>query len=387
MPWRATSPMDQRFRFIVEAERGFHSFSELCRRFGVSRPTGYKWLERYQQLGPAGLKDRSHRPDSCPHATDAEVQTRILQLRKHRGWGARKIRRVISGEFDQVPCVDTVHQVLVRAGVVSSRKPRRKRTHPRPPLTPMDRPNAVWTVDFKGEFRTGDGELCYPLTVQDGFSRFLLDCKGMLRIDQAHTLRRFDRLFRIYGLPDVIKSDNGVPFSSVAIAGLSKLSVHWVKLGIRPELIEPASPHQNGRHERMHRTLKADTTRPAGKDLRAQQRRFDSFRRIFNEERPHEALALETPGSVYRPSDRSRPSRVEDVSYPPHFELRKISQDKTIRWKNRKVFVSNLLRFETLGLEEVGEGLWSVYFGPVHLGWLDEQDFRIMDVRDHRRKR
>jgi putative transposase len=387
VPWRTANVMDQRIRFVVEAERGFHCFSELCRRYGISRPTGYKWLDRYREEGFEGLADRSHRPDSCPHATPPEIRTRILEVRKHRGWGARKIRKVISEEFDPVPCVDTVHQILERAGLVKKRKPRRRRTHPGPPTTPMDRPNAVWTVDFKGEFRTGDGKLCYPLTIQDGCSRFLLDCKGMLRIDQTHTRRRFDRLFRTYGLPDVIKSDNGVPFASTAIARLSRLSVHWIKLGIRPELIEPASPHQNGRHERMHRTLKAETTRPAAKDLRAQQRRFDSFRRVFNEVRPHEAIDLDTPADVYSPSLRTLPSRTKEISYPLHFEVRKISQDTTIRWKNRKVFVSNLLKREFIGLEEVGEGLWSVYFGPVHLGWLDEQDFRIMDVKDKRRRR
>lgn len=386
MPWRSASVMDQRVRFVLEAEQGFHSLSELCRRYGISRPTGYKWIERYQAKGLGGLQDRSHRPDACPHATPPEIVARLKQLRRHRGWGARKLRKVISKEFETVPCVDTVHDILRRAGLVKSRKPRRRRTHPGPPTAPMDRPNAVWSVDFKGEFRTGDGKLCYPLTVQDGFSRFLLDCKGMLRINQNHTRRRFDRLFRLYGLPDVIKSDNGVPFASSAIARLSQLSVHWIKLGIRPELIQPASPHQNGRHERMHRTLKAETTRPPKKDLRAQQRRFDTFRQVFNEERPHEALDLETPASIYRASSRPLPARPMDVSYPPHFEVRIISQDKTIRWKNQKVFVSNLLKREYIGLEEVGEGLWSVYFGPVHLGWLDERDYRIMDVIGERRR-
>ena len=316
MSWRTASIMDQRIRLVLEAQEGFHSISELARRYGISRPTAYKWIRRYQEEGLEGLTDRSHRPDSCPHSTDREIVTRVLQLRRHRGWGARKLWKIISKEFDEVPCVDTVHAILDRSGLVKHRKPRRRRTHPGPPTTPMDRPNAVWTVDFKGEFRTGHGKLCYPLTVQDGFSRFLLDCKGMLRIDQAHTRRRFDRLFRLYGLPDVIKSDNGVPFASSAIARLSQLSVHWIKLGIRPELIEPASPHQNGRHERMHRTLKADTTRPAKLNLKAQQRRFDTFRRIFNEERPHEALDLETPAAVYRPSDRSVADAQEDVSYP-----------------------------------------------------------------------
>lgn len=251
MPWRTPSIMDERIRFVLEAERGFHSFSELCRRFGISRPTGYLWVRRYEEEGLEGLKDRSHRPRSCPYATPPEIVDRILEVRKHRGWGAPKLRRVIEREFGEAPCVDTVHQILRRHGMIKTRKPRRRRIHPGPPTTPMDRPNAVWTADFKGQFRTGDERLCYPLTVQDGFSRFLLDCKGLLRINQDKTLRRFDRLFRTYGLPDVILTDNGVPFGSSAIARLSRLSVHWIKLGIRPELIEPGSPHQNGRHERI----------------------------------------------------------------------------------------------------------------------------------------
>jgi len=233
--------------------------------------------------------------------------------------------------------------------------------------------------------RDGDGPIRVR-HVQDGFSRFLLDCKGMLRIDQAQTRRPFARLFRLYGLPDVIKSDNGVRFASSAIARLSQLSVHWIKLRIRPELIEPTSPHQNGRHERMHRTLKADTTRPAKPALKAQQRRFDTPSDL-QRERPHEALDLETPAAVYRPSERSVAHAPNDVAHPPHFEVRIISQDKPIRWKNQEVFVSNLLKKEYIGLEEVGEGWWSVYFGPIPLGWLDERDFRIMDGIGDRRRR
>jgi transposase InsO family protein len=379
----------ERARFVLEAERSFLSFSALCRRHGISRPTGHKWLERYREKGLEGLRDRSHRPRSCPHATAPYMVERILLIRKHRGWGAPKIRRVLRNddEIEPVPSVDTIHRILTNHGWVKHRKPRRRRTHPGPPMGTMDEPNATWSADFKGEFRTSDGHLCFPLTVQDGYSRFLLDCRGMLRLDLEHTIRRFRYLFREFGLPERIRTDNGHPFASTAIARLSQLSVWWITLGITPELIEPGKPHQNGRHERMHRTLKERTASPPRANLCAQQRRFNSFRRVYNFERPHESLGQETPATVYQPSTRPYPRRPDPIEYPGHFEVRRVSQDSTIRWKHRKVFVSSLLGRNSVGLEEVGEGVWAVYFGPLHLGWLDESDFRIMDVRERKKRR
>jgi len=389
MPWRTSTVETERARFVLEAERSFLSFSALCRRHGISRPTGHKWLERYREKGLEGLRDRSHRPRSCPHATAPYVVERILLIRKHRGWGAPKIRRVLCNddEIEPVPSVDTIHRILTNHGWVKHRKPRRRRTHPGPPMGTMDEPNATWSADFKGEFRTSDGHLCFPLTVQDGYSRFLLDCRGMLRLDLEHTIRRFRYLFREFGLPERIRTDNGHPFASTAIARLSQLSVWWITLGITPELIEPGKPHQNGRHERMHRTLKERTASPPRANLCAQQRRFNSFRRVYNFERPHESLGQETPATVYQPSTRPYPRRPDPIEYPGHFEVRRVSQDSTIRWKHRKVFVSSLLGRNSVGLEEVGEGVWAVYFGPLHLGWLDESDFRIMDVRERKKRR
>lgn len=387
MPWRTTTVVDERARFVIEAEQSFLSFSELCRRYGISRPTGYKWLERYRAEGLEGLRDRSHRPHSCPHATPPEVVERIVGLRKRRGWGARKLHRVLERELEAPPCPDTIHQILTRHDLVRKRKPRRKRTHPGEPISAMDRPNAVWTADFKGEFRTGDSRLCYPLTVQDGHSRFLLDCKGFRSTAQDLTIRRFKRVFRRYGLPHRIRTDNGRPFASNALQGISKLSVWWIKLGIIPERIEPGKPQQNGRHERMHRTLKARTARPPKESMRAQQRAFDRFRRVYNEERPHEALQQDTPALVYEPSERPYSENPPTPEYPGHFEVRRVAGDKTIKWNDRKVFVSLLLMREDVGLEEVGHGVWAVYFGPVHLGWLDERDYRIMDVRGQLRCR
>jgi transposase InsO family protein len=278
-----------------------------------------------------------------------------------------------------VPTVDTVPRVLERNGKAEHRKPRRRRTHPGAPLPIPNEPNATWTADFKGEFRARDGHLCFPLTVEGGYTRFLLDCHGMLRLDLAITIKRFRHLFRKHGLPTRIRTANGHPFASLAIARLSQLSVWWIELGITPELIKPGKPQQNGRHERFHRTLKHDAISPPRANLRAQQSSFNAFRRIYNEERPHESLDLETPASVYRPSIRSFPERPAPLEYPRHFERRQVSQDNTLRWKSRKVFVSSLLKRKTVGLEQIGDGVWAVYFGPLRLGWLHEADYRIYE--------
>ncbi len=388
MPWRTSTVPDERARFVIEAELSDFTHAELCRRYNITRPTGYKWLERYQEEGLDGLHDRSHRTHSCPHSTPDQVVSAILAIRKKRGWGARKIRVKLleNPAIDHVPCVDTVHQVLVRNGCIEEKKPRRRRTHTGPPLPIPPEPNATWTADFKGEFSTGDSKLCFPLTVQDGHSRFLLACRGMLRLDLQATVRRFRYLFREFGLPQRIRTDNGHPFASTAIARLSQLSVWWISLGILPELIEPGKPQQNGRHERMHRTLKEKTASPPKSTLRTQQRTFNEFRRVYNYDRPHEALSMATPADFYDPSPRPFTENPEPNEYPGHFEIRHVSGDATLRWHNRKVFVSNLLKRYDVGLEQVGDGVWSVYFGPVHLGWLDEADYRIMDVKERARR-
>jgi putative transposase len=306
MPWRVTSPRYQRQRFVLDAEHTPATFAELCRRDGISRKTGYKWLDRYARLGPDSLADRSHRPQQCPHATAPAVIREILQLRKAWRWGARKLHELLldAHPATEVPATATIHRILVRHGRVRHRRRSRVRAHPGRPQTPITGPNVVWSVDFKGQFRLGTGRYCYPLTVQDAYSRYLLACDGLEGPLLQPTQQVFQRLFRTYGLPERIRSDNGQPFASCALGRLSQLSVWWLRLGIRPELIEPASPHQNGRHERMHRDLKADTTRPAAHSLSAQQRRFDAFRHTFNEQRPHEALGQRRPATLYAPSHR-----------------------------------------------------------------------------------
>lgn len=392
MPWRTSTVENERVRFVIEAEVSDLSHAELCRRYNISRPTGYKWIRRYTEEGLDGLRERSHRPHSCPHSTPPATVARILQLRKRYGWGARTLRGKLSRDpaIDPVPSTDTIGRILQRNGCIEERKPRRRRSHPGPPVPILPEPNGTWTADFKGEFRTRDGKLCYPLTVQDGHSRFLLACQGMPRLDLQATLRCFRQLFQKFGLPQRIRTDNGHPFASTAIAGLSQLSVWWVRLGILPERIEPGKPYQNGRHERMHWTLKKRTALPPHgprPTLSEQQKTFNHFRRVYNFERPHESLDMQLPSELYEPSDRPLPKTPPPIEYPGHFEVRRVSGDRTLRWNNRKVFVSTLLTGRSVGLEPVGDGVFSVFFGPLHLGWLDELDYRIMDVKDRARRR
>ena len=381
MPWKESTPMDERLRFVQDVHRPGWSIAEVCRRYGVSRKTGYKWLAAYAQAGPAGLADGSHRPTTCPHATAPEVVQLILQLQRRYTWGARKVRRLLVGRVPEaaIPTKTTVHRILERHGRVQPRRRSRRRFHQGPPQTPMDQPNAVWTTDFKGHFRTGNAVYCYPLTVQDGATRFLLGCHGLLSPTTADSQAVFARLFRRFGLPERIRSDNGTPFASNALGRLSTLSVWWIRLGIRPELIEPAHPEQNGRHERMHKTLKGATARPPQRDLAAQQGAFDAFRRRYNTVRPHEALDDATPASVYAASPRRYRSVRTPIVYPGHYDRRLVSRNGGIRWHKTWVNVSHLLAALEIGLEEIDDGLWNVYFGPVWLGRFHEAVGCIVD--------
>lgn len=382
MPWRSTSPMDQRVRFIADYQRRFFSLAELCSRFGVSRKTAYKWIERYEAEGASGLEDRSRRPHTCPHETPTRVVEALLEFRRrHPTWGAKKILRVLSQRLPdwKWPSRTTCSDLLLRHGLVTVKRRRTHPGHPGRPMTPMDEPNAIWTADFKGQFKTRDRQYVYPLTIVDGYSRFLLACQGLRTIAVDFAKPVFKRLFEEHGLPRIIRTDNGVPFATTALGRLSELSVWWIRLGIYPELIEPSHPEQNGRHERMHRTLKAETTRPPCGNLNAQQIRFNRFRREYNDERPHEGLNQETPASVYVSSPRKLPAVLPPIEYPGHFEVRLVSRNSGIRWKSHWVCVTQTLGGEYVGLEEVDDGLWDVYFGPIKLGRMDERRLRIED--------
>jgi len=383
MPWSEMSSMDQKRFFIKDYTSGSFNMTELAERYRISRKTAYKWVGRFHEQGDAGLEDRSRRPNRSPTQTDESIVMAVLQLRKrHPHWGAKKLLHVLHLRHPDVdwPARSTVCDLLKRHSMI---KPRRRRSfpgHPGRPTTPMNEPNDVWCADYKGQFKTRDGIYCYPLTVSDGHSRYLLGCKGLLTT--AHDVAKpvFRRLFAEHGLPAIIRTDNGVPFATNALSRLSMLSVWWIRLGIHPELIEPGHPEQNGRHERMHRTLKAETARPPAASMRSQQRRFNTFRAEYNELRPHEALGMATPASIYAPSPRPYPSRLPEVSYPDHFELRYVSANGGIRFNYRWVNVSHVLKGEYVGLEEVGDGIWDTYFGPVRLGWFDERNYRLVDA-------
>ena len=383
MSWKGVTIMDQRIRFISEYLNAFFPVNELCSQFEISRKTGYKWIKRYKEYGPEGLLDQSRKPLTCPHQTEQEAVNAIVDLRnKHPSWGPKKLLHVISGRQPEyeLPALSTTANILKREGLIKPGKRRLRRKHPGCPQTTAYAPNDTWTADYKGQFKMLNGHYCYPLTVCDMYSRFLLGCDGHTTVSMGDTTRHFIKLFDKYGLPKRIRTDNGVPFASSALARLSSLSVWWIKLGIYPEQIEPGKPQQNGKHERMHRTMKKEATIPPERNLKAQQKRFGSFIKEYNEERPHEALNMETPAAVYRPSKRKMPKRVGHYDYPLHFEVRLVSNNGGLRWKNHRVPVSSTLIKEYIGFEEVGDGIYNVYFCDFIIGRFFEEIGRIKDI-------
>ena len=384
MPWRETSPMEERVEFVHEYESGLFTMTELAAQYGISAKTGYKWLARYEAEGLPGLGDRSRRPHASPQATDPDlVEALIAVRRRHPRWGAKKLLAVVRREdpHGAWPARSTVCALLTRRGLVTAPR-RRPRAVPTrlPILAPITRANEVWTTDFKGEFRTGDGAYCYPLTVRDGFSRFVLRCDALRGRWSDVTQRRFARAFAEYGLPDRIRSDNGGPFASPGLAGLSRLSVWWMRLGIVPERIAPGHPEQNGSHEQFHSVLKAHTARPAAPNCAAQQQRFRRFCREYNNERPHEALQDCTPATCYQPSARSLPTRLPSLDYPGHMEVRRVSSCGTVSWDGAALFVATGLAGEDVAFEEVDDGLWTLRFATVALARYDERHRSIHPI-------
>jgi len=378
MPWSETTVMKERVRFIADLESNCYTMSELCARHGISRKTGYKWAKRFVAGGVDGLKNRSRAPHVCPHQMKVRVAKALLAARRaHPSWGPRKLLAYLPKQKKYKgwtwPAASTIGDLLKRHGLVKSRPRRQRIPHPGAPTFAALTANALWSCDFKGEFRTGDGRYCYPLTVADRYSRFILGCEGQYSTATAGARHAFEQIFRRYGLPEAMLSDNGGPFSSPALAGLSRLSVWWTKLGIRLLRIQPGHPEQNGGHERMHRTLKAETTRPPAFDMALQQQRFDAFRKEFNEERPHEALGQRPPDEEYEPSLRAFPDRIPEVEYPGHYEVRRVRRDGNIRWRGGMLFVSEVLGGEPVGLEEVDDGIWSLHFSSLLLARFDEE--------------
>jgi putative transposase len=361
-------------------QRWFHArdewtFIEHCDRFGVPRPTGYEWLRRYTAYGVAGLEDSSSAPRSSPHATRTDIVELVLSARReHSTWGPRKLRAWLEQSLPwnlQLPAPSTIGDILKRNGLVTTKTRRRKAHRCATPYTEANAPNDVWTTDFKGHFRLLDGQYCYPLTLVDYFSRFVLRCDAYCSTS-IECRRSFETAFVEYGLPRVIRSDNGAPFASAhALAGLSKLSVWWVRLGIMPERIRPASPWENGSHERMHRTLKQEATDPPQRSRAKQQKSFDLFRREFNEQRPHEALGMKPPAKFYAPSSRSYPRKLEELEYPNAHLLRRVSDIGVISWEGHRIFLSSVLAGQVVALQQVSETSWHLHFGPLLLGALD----------------
>jgi putative transposase len=390
MPWRVQTPMTARREFVEDAERGLYSMTELCARYQISRRVGYKWLARYRAQGLAGLADQRRLAQHCPHRTPALIAAALLDARRaHPTWGPRKLLAYLARRQPQQlwPAASTVGALLRAHGLVPARRRRRPLGHPGRPTTPMAAPNAVWTADFKGHFAVRDGRRCHPLTVVDGYSRYLLACQGLPAPSYALSRPVFQRLFQEQGLPERLRSDNGAPFATCALCRLSQLSVWWLRLGITPELIEPAHPEQNGRHERLHRTLKAETTRPPAGSLAAQQRRFNEFRTEYNSERPHEALHDQTPAHCYAASPRPYPAALPPLEYPGHFEVYYVSTNGGIRFRQRWVNLSHVLAEEYVGLEEIDDAIWNVYFGSFLLGRFDERERHIHGAHNRNRLR
>jgi transposase InsO family protein len=376
MPWARTDWMSERVKFIAAYLEYEASFSDLCRDFGISRKTGYKWVHRYRADGVPALQEISRAPHGHPNAVSTDVVQSIVAIRRrHPRWGPRKVRVVLGRQRPRVPlpAASTIGDILKRQGLVRPRRRVRRSSPYGDRLRQYDAPNAVWCADFKGCFPVGGtgGERCHPLTISDGYSRFLLRCRALRRPLTQYARRVFESAFCEYGLPRAIRTDNGPPFSTLAPGGLSRLSVWWIRLGIRPERIMPGRPEQNGRHERMHRTLKAETARPPRSSFSAQQRAFDRFQLEFNQERPHEALGQAVPASLYRPSLRSYPRQLPEPEYPAHFETRVAYPNGVISFGTTQWYVSTCIAGERLGLEPCDDGRWRVHFGWVPIGLLD----------------
>jgi transposase InsO family protein len=372
--------MEEKLRFVFEHELRERTMTELCARYEITRQTGYVWLRRYRESGAAGLLEYSRAAHRHHNQTPEEIEQQVLELRQaHMRWGPRKLKRILERDEPgrRWPAASTIGTLLHREGLVV---PRRKRVRTAPysaPLAHADGPNRVWCADFKGWFRTGDGERIDPLTISDAHSRYLLRCQAVEKTDTARVQALFEAAFREYGMPAAIRTDNGAPFASRALAGLSQLAVWWIKLGIVPERIEAGHPEQNGRHERMHRTLKQEVAQPPAANRRKQQYALDRFRQEYNEVRPHEALEMRTPAEVYAPSARKFPEPVPEPAYPGNMLVRSVRRKGHFRWKQDEVFLSEVLWGERVGLLPENDRWFTVYFAQHPIALFDSQQLRV----------
>jgi len=383
MPWKESSVMEERLRFVARLVEG-EGMTDVCREFGISRKTGYKIYNRYKAEGLEALSDRSRRPVRYANQLPAPVERLIVRFKQEKPhWGARKIRellvRRLAGDV-RIPAKSTVHAVLDRHGLVKRGRQRRRHKAEGTALSSVTAPNQLWCTDFKGEFKLGNRRYCYPLTVTDQASRFILICEALDSTREAGTFEAFQRLFQDRGLPQAIRSDNGLPFASPnGLYNLSKLSVWWLRLGITIERIRPGHPQQNGRHERMHRTLKQETTRPAAMNGLQQQGRFDQFVSEFNHERPHEALDMSCPSDIYRPSIKPY-SGLPDIEYPFHDRDILVTACGRLCMLRKKINISTVMAGQRLGVKEVDDGIWLVSFMHYDLGYIDLEQKTLQTI-------
>jgi putative transposase len=383
MPWKVSSPLDERMIFITRTKSG-EKVTDLCKEFGISRKTAYKFMGRYEKHGPSGLHDVSRRPHRCPQQTPEEIKSLIVTTKQERPtWGAGKIREWLLRKNPdlKIPSRFTVHEILCRYDLVSYRKRGRSKITPsylQTPQTTSEKANEVWCADFKGQFQLGNHRYCYPLTITDHFSRFLITCESLEDTKGAGAQPVFEAAFEEYGLPDAILTDNGTPFASVGLLGLSRLSVWWMRLGIALRRIVPGHPEQNGRHERMHLTLKLETTRPAAGNFLQQQEKFDNFRAVFNSERPHEGLDMKCPADLYQPSGRPFPKELPEIQYPLHDDSKLVGANGTLKFERLGFHLTDALAYQPVGIREEDLGLWRISFMNLDLGLFDgdENKFR-----------
>jgi transposase InsO family protein len=375
MPWKERKALDERREFLKEWSRQEESLAELCRRYAISRPTAYKWIDRYECGGEAALEQQSRAPLHHPQAISASVADCVLQVRaRHPRWGPRKIKAFLEGRERKliIPAASSIGEMLRREGLSHPRVRRRRTPGCATPPREVGAPNDLWCTDFKGWFLCGNGQRCDPLTISDACSRFGLRCRAVEHTDGVRVRAVYEGVFRKNGMPWRIRSDNGPPFATRAPAGLSQLSIWWLHLGITHERIRPGHPEENGQQERLHETLKQETASPPAATLRQQQDRFRKFEFEYNHERPHEALGYRTPAEVYVPSPRTYPAKLPELEYPAGAILRQVSAPGQLKWRSEKVFISNVLQGEIVGLvEQEEEDFYEVYLGPLLLGWFD----------------
>lgn len=373
MPWKECDKVSERLKFISRLLND-EKMTDLCREFGISRVTGYKIWKRYEEDGMNAMNDRSHRPWRLAHQTPVSIEKAILEIKsKYPTWGAPKILSILERKCngEKLPARSTVHAILDRHGLVKKRKRRRLYKSEGTGLLNVNAPNELWCADFKGQFKMGNQKYCYPLTITDQHSRYLLGCEAFENAKEKGAIECFKRVFQEYGLPDAIRTDNGVPFAARSLFGLSKLSVMWLRLGIEIERIKPGHPEQNGRHERMHKTLKQEVTKPAGANLLQQQEMLDHFVVVFNNERPHEALGMDRPRDIYKPSKKEYPRILDEYDYSTYDSTRRVSMCGTIKLKGgHKIFISDVFGGQEVGIKEVDDGIWSVTFMDYELGYF-----------------